>query len=71
LALAPALVAATTTSITLTVNESRQVQIIGVTAAWAIDTNVVDATLTNGGVALFGRSAGRTKSSSSRASPRD
>ncbi|MDP9192657.1 MAG: SPOR domain-containing protein [Acidobacteriota bacterium] len=52
---------ASTTTITLAVHESRQLQILGVTAAWAIDTTIVDAALTNRGVSLFGRSAGRTR----------
>lgn len=54
-------VAATTTSISLSVNETRHLQILGVTAAWAIDTNIVDAAVTNRGVTLFGRSGGRTR----------
>jgi hypothetical protein len=52
---------ATTTGITLTVNESRQVQILGVTAAWAVDAAIVDAAAVNGGVTLYGKSAGRTR----------
>ncbi|HYK05131.1 MAG TPA: SPOR domain-containing protein [Thermoanaerobaculia bacterium] len=47
--------------ITLQVHESRTVQILGTTAAWAIDANVVDAAAVNGSVTLFGRSPGRTK----------
>lgn len=53
--------AATTTTITLSPGESRQLQILGVTAAWAIDTNIVDTAVGNGGVSLFGRSGGRTR----------
>lgn len=54
-------VAATTTGITLAVDETRHLQILGVTAAWAVDTNIVDAAVMNRGVTLFGRSGGRTR----------
>ncbi|MFL6244487.1 MAG: carboxypeptidase regulatory-like domain-containing protein, partial [Thermoanaerobaculia bacterium] len=54
-------IAATTTSINLSVNETRNLQILGVTAAWAVDTNIVDAAVTNRGVTLFGRGGGRTR----------
>jgi hypothetical protein len=54
-------VAATTTGVTLAMHETRQLQILGVTAAWAVDANIVDAAVTNGGVTLFGRSGGRTR----------
>jgi cell division septation protein DedD len=53
--------AATTTSITLSVNETRHLQILGVTAAWAVDTTIVDAAVTSRGVTLFGRNSGRTR----------
>lgn len=60
---APGLFAAatTTTSIQLSVNETRHLQILGVTAAWAVDTAIVDAAVTNGGVTLVGRAGGRTR----------
>lgn len=61
LLVAPRLFASTTTAITLTVNESRQIRILGITAAWAVDTTIVDAAVGNGGVTLFGRTAGRTR----------
>ncbi|HEU4889665.1 MAG TPA: hypothetical protein VFV49_17400, partial [Thermoanaerobaculia bacterium] len=54
-------VAATTTGITLGVHETRHLQILGVTAAWAVDATIVDAAVTNGGVTLSGRSGGRTR----------
>jgi cell division septation protein DedD len=54
-------IAATTTSITLSFNETRQLQMLGVTAAWAVDATVVDAAVTNRGVTLFGRNSGRTR----------
>jgi cell division septation protein DedD len=47
--------------ITMKVHESRTVQILGTSAAWAVDANVVDAAVVNGSVMLFGRSAGKTK----------
>jgi len=53
--------AATTTSINLFVNETRHLQILGVTAAWAVDPTIVDAAVTNRGVTLFGRNSGRTR----------
>lgn len=53
--------AATTTGITLAVHETRHLQILGVTAAWAVDATIVDAAVTNGGVTLSGRSGGRTR----------
>jgi hypothetical protein len=52
---------ASTTTIALAVHESRHLQILGVTAAWAIDTTIVDAAVINGGVSLFARSSGRTR----------
>jgi hypothetical protein len=52
---------ATTTSVTLAVNESRQLQILGITAAWAVDTAIVDAAVAQGGVTLFAKSSGRTR----------
>jgi hypothetical protein len=61
LLIAPFAVASTTTSIALTVNESRNLQILGVTAAWAIDPNIVDAAAANGSVSLFAKSVGRTR----------
>lgn len=54
-------VAATTTGVTLAVNETRHLQILGVTAAWAVDTTIVDVAVTNRGVTLVGRSGGRTR----------
>jgi hypothetical protein len=61
LLVAPRLFASTTTAIALAVNESRQIRILGVTAAWAVDATIVDAAVGNGGVTLFGRSSGRTR----------
>ena len=61
LAFALPTVAATTTSIQLSVNETSHLQILGVTAAWAVDTTIVDAAVTNRGVTLFGRAGGRTR----------
>ncbi|HEX6642891.1 MAG TPA: hypothetical protein VF215_17375, partial [Thermoanaerobaculia bacterium] len=52
---------ATSTEVRLTVNESRQLQILGVTAAWAIDATIVEAAAVNGGVSLFARGSGRTR----------
>jgi hypothetical protein len=61
LCFAPQAVASTTTTITLEVHETRHLQILGVTAAWAIDNTIVDAAVAGGGVTLFGRSGGRTR----------
>lgn len=48
-------------SYTLAVKESQTIPFAGATAAWAVDASIVDAVVQNGGVTLFGRSAGRTK----------
>lgn len=46
---------------TLAVHQSQSFQMMGATAAWAVDGTVVEATVQNGNVMLFGRAAGRTK----------
>jgi hypothetical protein len=46
---------------TLSVHQSQSFQLMGATAAWAVDAAVVDVAVQNGTVQLFGRSAGRTK----------
>ncbi|MEO8380322.1 MAG: SPOR domain-containing protein [Acidobacteriota bacterium] len=58
--LAPRLFA-TTSTVTLEVRETRHLQILGLTAAWAIDANIVDAVAVEGGVTLFARNVGRTR----------
>jgi hypothetical protein len=57
---APALTA-TTTRFELTVHETLSVELMGATAAWAIDASIVDVSAQNGKVMLFGRAAGTTK----------
>ncbi len=46
---------------TLSVQESQTFQMMGATAAWAIDASIVEVAAQNGHVVLFGRTAGRTK----------
>lgn len=51
---------AETRTLTLTLNETQSVQMFGITAAWAIDASIVDASVQQGNVVLFGRAPGRT-----------
>jgi len=46
---------------TLSVRESQTIAHPGATAAWSVDTNVVDVVAQNGSVTLFGRAPGRTR----------
>ncbi|HEX2833382.1 MAG TPA: carboxypeptidase regulatory-like domain-containing protein [Thermoanaerobaculia bacterium] len=46
---------------TLAMGESRTFQMMGASAAWAIDASIVEAAAGNGSVTLFGRNAGTTK----------
>ncbi len=46
---------------TIEVNSSLTIPMFGVTAAWAIDTSIVDVALQQGNVILFGRASGRTQ----------
>lgn len=55
---APALA---TTRFDLAAGESRTIEMMGATAAWAIDASVVDVAASNGKVTLFARAAGTTK----------
>jgi hypothetical protein len=48
-------------SFTLTAGESRSFQMMGASAAWAIDSTIVEVAASNGSVSLFGRHAGTTK----------
>ncbi len=52
---------AATTRFELTVNEMRSVELMGASAAWAIDASIVDVSAQGGKVMMFGRSAGTTK----------
>lgn len=45
----------------LSVNESLSIQMMGASAAWAVDASIVDVAAANGTVTLFGRAAGRTR----------
>jgi hypothetical protein len=60
--LVPVLVRAETrNALDLLVHETQTVQMLGVTAAWAVDAAVVDASAQQGSVVLFGRAPGATK----------
>ena len=45
----------------LAVNDSRTIERPGVTAAWPVDASVVDVSIQNGRIVLFGRSRGTTR----------
>lgn len=45
----------------LSANESRTIEMIGATAAWAVDASIVDVAAQGGKVVLYGRAAGTTK----------
>lgn len=47
--------------ISLTVRESHSLQILGATAAWAVDASIVDVSAQTGKVFLLARAPGRTK----------
>lgn len=46
---------------TVEVNHSQTISMFGITAAWAIDTSIVDVALQQGNVILFGRAPGKTQ----------
>jgi hypothetical protein len=46
---------------TLALQESRSFQMMGASAAWAIDASIVEVSASNGTVSLFARAAGTTK----------
>jgi hypothetical protein len=48
-------------SYTIVVGRSQTVAAPGATAAWPVDSNILDVAAQNGTVTLFGRAAGRTK----------
>jgi cell division septation protein DedD len=48
-------------SFTLSLHETRTFQMMGASAAWAVDASIVEASASNGKVSLFGRNAGSTK----------
>jgi hypothetical protein len=50
-----------TTRFDLAAGESRTIEMMGATAAWAIDTTIVDVAASNGKVTIFARAAGATK----------
>jgi cell division septation protein DedD len=50
-----------TRPLTLTVNETQSIDLAGVTAAYAIDATILDASAGNGRLLLVARAAGRTK----------
>lgn len=47
--------------ISISLNESQTLEMMGASAAWPIDASIVDASAQNGRVTIFGRAAGRTK----------
>ena len=46
---------------TLALQESRSFQMMGASAAWAIDASIVEVSASNGTISLFARGAGTTK----------
>lgn len=50
-----------TRPLTLTVNEAQSIDLAGVTAAYAIDATILEASARNGQILLVARAAGRTK----------